>query len=82
MKVLGKRVLIRQNKAPNTTSSGLFVPDAMVEKENNGVVVGVGPGVEEVSVGDTVLFGKYAGEDAGDGLLIVQEMDVFAKVVS
>jgi len=81
MRPLGKRVLIRQNVESNTTASGLYVPDAMVEKENNGTVVEIGPEVEEIAVGDVVLFGKYAGEDVGEGLVIVKEIDVFAKVV-
>ena len=76
-------------------SQGLFmmqrIRDAK-EKQQKGEVVAAGPGKLldsgsraelSVKVGDTVLFGKYAGNDVklnGEELKIMRESDILAKV--
>ena len=81
MKVLGDRVLIQQHIENNKTASGLYVPDAAVDKEPKGVVLAIGEGVvdSEIEVGDTVYFNMYAPTDVGDGTAIVKYMDIYAK---
>lgn len=76
----------------DVTPSGLFIPDTAKEKPMQGTVIAVGPGrlnedgqriTMDVSVGDTVLFAKYAGTDFkhnGQKLLILKESDVLAIV--
>jgi chaperonin GroES len=79
IKPLADRVLIEPAAAETQTSSGLYIPDTAKEKPQKGIVVAVGPGTKEnpvtLSVGDTVLYGKYAGtelqHDGKDILAIV-----------
>ena len=67
IKPLADRVLIEPAAAETQTSSGLYIPDTAKEKPQKGIVVAVGPGTKEnpvtLSVGDTVLYGKYAGTE-------------------
>ena len=87
IKPLADRVLIEPAAAETQTSSGLYIPDTAKEKPQKGIVVAVGPGTKEnpvtLSVGDTVLYGKYAGtelqHDRKD-FLIIKENDIFAIV--
>ena len=83
IKPLADRVLIEAKEAETKTASGLFIPDSAKEKPQQGKVVAVGNGKKdepmELKVGDTVLYGKYAGtEITGDGQddLIMRQSDV------
>ena len=87
IKPLSDRVLIEPLEAETKTASGLIIPDTAKEKPQKGVVKAVGSGTKEnkmtVKVGDTVLYGKYAGTelklDAKD-YLIMSESDILAIV--
>lgn len=59
------RVLVTREEQSNTTASGLYIPDSAKEKPLEGKVVAVGPKAKEdgISVGDTVVFGKYSGAE-------------------
>ena len=66
---LGNRILVRRAKA-KSTKGGILLPDAAQEKPKMGEVVAMGPGKQDedgklqpmqVQVGNTVLFGAYAG---------------------
>ena len=85
IKPLADRVLIEPAAAETKTSSGLYIPDTAKEKPQKGIVVAVGPGTKEnpvtLSVGDTVLYGKYAGTELqhdGKDFLIMKENDILA----
>ena len=87
IKPLADRVLIEPAAAETQTSSGLYIPDTAKEKPQKGIVVAVGPGTKEnpvtLSVGDTVLYGKYAGTELqhdGKEFLIMKENDILAIV--
>ena len=87
LKPLADRVLIEPAPAEVKTASGLFIPDTAKEKPLQGTVVAVGNGkVDEpmtVKVGDTVLYGKYAGTEIqieGQDYLIMRESDILAIV--
>ena len=85
IKPLADRVLVEPAAAESTTASGIIIPDTAKEKPQKGTIVAVGPGKKDepttVAVGDTVLYGKYAGTeitvDGGD-YLIMRESDIFA----
>ena len=69
------------------TASGLIIPDTAKEKPQKGTVVAVGEGKKDepitVKVGDTVLYGKYAGTEIsvdGKEFLIMRESDIFAII--
>ena len=67
IKPLADRVLIEPVEAETTTAAGIIIPDNAKEKPQKGNVVAVGTGTKDepltVKVGDTVLYGKYAGTE-------------------
>ncbi|UCS95656.1 co-chaperone GroES [Echinicola marina] len=82
---LADRVLVEPAAAEEKTASGLYIPDTAKEKPQKGTVVAVGNGKKDepltVKVGDTVLYGKYAGTELsveGADYLIMRESDIFA----
>ncbi|EKB50742.1 hypothetical protein B879_00722 [Cecembia lonarensis LW9] len=82
---LADRVLVEPAAAEEKTASGLYIPDTAKEKPQKGTVVAVGNGKKDepltVKVGDTVLYGKYAGTELsvdGHDYLIMREADIFA----
>ena len=87
IKPLADRVLIEPMAAETKTSSGLYIPDTAKEKPQNGKVVAVGPGTKDekitVKIGDTVLYGKYAGTELkleGADYIMMRESDILAIV--
>jgi chaperonin GroES len=89
---LGERVIVRPIEQEQTTKGGIFLPDTAKEKPQEGEVVAVGPGrladdgtriTMELTVGDRVIYSKYAGteyKDGDDQYLILRESDVLAKI--
>ena len=87
IKSLADRVLIEPAAAETKTSSGIIIPDTAKEKPQKGTVVAVGAGTKDnpitVSVGDSILYGKYAGTELqheGKDYLIMKENDILAIV--
>jgi len=85
IKPLGDRVVIKPAPAEDRTASGIIIPDTAKEKPQRGVIVAAGKGKTDepmtVKVGDTVLYGKYAGTEVqieGQDLLIMRESDLLA----
>jgi len=74
------------------SSGGIVIPDSATEKPIRGKVLAVGNGkilengdkrALDVNVGDTVLFGKYAGTEVkvdGEELLVMREEDIMAVI--
>ncbi|BFM21194.1 co-chaperone GroES [Gilvimarinus japonicus] len=88
---LHDRVVVRRKEEEQTTAGGIVLPGSAKEKPNQGEVVAVGNGrvldngevrPVDVKVGDTVVFGKYAGSDTieveGEELVILSEGDIKA----
>jgi chaperonin GroES len=92
LKPLGDRVVVEPVEQEEMTASGLVLPETAKEKPQKGVVLAAGPGTRDdegkrvgldVSVGETVLFAKYAGTEFkvdGKKLLILKESDLLAIV--
>jgi len=92
IKPLNDRLVVRRHSAETMTSFGMVIPDCATEKPSQGEVVAVGPGRTlddgtlrqmTVCVGDTVLFGKYSGQEFkldGNELLTMREDDVIGIV--
>lgn len=85
VKPLADRVLILPAPAEERTIGGIIIPDTAKEKPLKGEVVAVGQGTKDeemiLKVGDTVLFGKYAGtelEVEGGKYLVMRQSDVLA----
>ena len=90
---LHDRVIVRREEEEAKTAGGILLPGSAQEKPNQGEVIAVGSGrildngdlrPVDVKVGDTVVFGKYAGQDTidvdGEELIILSETDIKAVV--
>lgn len=83
MKPINDRVIVKPFPAEQKTAGGLIIPDTAKEKPQKGEIVAVGPGKDgnlmTVQVGDTVLYGKYGGQELsyeGVDYLIMREDDI------
>jgi chaperonin GroES len=93
LKPLSDRVVVSPSEEEQATSpGGIIIPDTAKEKPQQGAIVAVGPGRTTddgalidmaVSVGDTVIYSKYAGTEYtqnGNDYLILRESDILAIV--
>jgi len=95
-KPAGDRLLVRRNPVEERSAGGIYLPEAVREKDRaqEGVVVAVGAGKRdtngnripvEVKQGDRIYFGKYAGTEAGKDaegaeLIIIREDEVLGVI--
>ena len=89
---LGDRILIKPVEQEEVSKGGLVLPDTARERPQEGAVIATGPGrltdegnrvPLELSVGDKVLFAKYAGtelKEEEDDFLVLRESDILAKI--
>lgn len=83
---LDERVLIKPLPEEEKTASGLIIPDTAKEKKYQGNVIAVGTDKElkdVVKVGDTVLYGRYAGDEIkldGEEYVLLNRKDILAIV--
>ncbi|HZF53406.1 MAG TPA: co-chaperone GroES [Polyangiaceae bacterium] len=87
---LHDRIVIKRLETEAKTKGGIIIPDSAKEKPIEGRVVAVGNGKLlkngtlrplDVKVGDTVLIGKYSGNEVkldGDEHVLIREDDVLA----
>lgn len=87
IKPLADKVIVQQAKAETKTASGIIIPDTAQEKPQKGIVVAIGQGTKDnpitVKVGDSVLYGKYAGTELkyeDEDYLIMKEIDILAII--
>lgn len=87
LKPLADRVIVEAAAAEEKTAGGIIIADTAKEKPQRGKVVAIGTGKKDepltVKVGDTVLYGKYAGTEItveGKEFLIMRESDIFAVI--
>ena len=87
IKPLADRVLIKPAPAETKTIGGIIIPDTAKEKPLKGEVVACGNGTKDeamvVKVGDTVLYGKYAGQELefeGEKYLLMKQGDILAVI--
>ena len=90
LKPLGNRVLLELVEEETTTAGGLVIPDSAKEKPQLAKVIAVGEGKLldngerlplEVSVGEKVVFEKYAGTEIkyqGTDYLVLKDTDIIA----
>ena len=88
---LGDRVVLKQLEAEETTKSGIVLPGNAQEKPQQAEVIAAGPGgvvdgkevVMQVSVGDKVIYSKYAGTEVkleDEEYMVVRQSDIVAIV--
>lgn len=91
LKPLFDKVVLKEEKQSETTSSGIFLPVSDKEKPQIATVVSVGSGgfidgknVEMVvKIGDRVVFSKYAGSVIkidGEEFVVVRQADILAII--
>lgn len=94
LRPLHDRLLVKRLEDKEQVQGSIIIPDTAKEKPQQAKVLAVGPGKVtddgklqpiDVKVGDTVMFGKYAGTEVkveGDELLIIREDDVLGVIES
>jgi chaperonin GroES len=85
VKPLADRVMVKLEKNEAKTAGGIIIPDTAQEKTQTGTVVAVGDDkdVIKVSVGQKVMYDKYAGTQVkidGEEHLILKMSDIIAVV--
>ena len=92
LRPLHDNVLVKRTEEEETSTGGIILSGSAKEKPSQGEVVAVGPGKTNdsgstasmnVSVGDTVIFGQYGGNEIklnGEDYLILCEKDIFGVV--
>ena len=89
---LHDRVVVKRVEEDTKTKGGIIIPDTAQEKPMQGEVIAVGPGGRDengklipidVKVGETILFGKWSGNEVKiDGVeyLIMKESDIMGVI--
>ena len=92
VKPLHDRILVKRIEEGEQVVGGIIIPDTAKEKPQQGKVVAVGAGKVDdkgkrvpldVKDGDTILFGKYSGQEIkldGEEFLIMREDEVLAVI--
>jgi len=88
---LADRLVVRPIEREEVTKGGIYLPDTVKEKPQEGKVLAVGPGrlteegnriAMDVKVGDIVIYARYGGAEIkleGEELVILRESDILAK---
>jgi chaperonin GroES len=88
---LSDRIIVEAKEAETTSAGGIVIPDTAKEKPAKGTVIAIGGGKYidgklqplQVKVGDTVLYGKYAGTAVNLNnaeYLVMREEDVMGVI--
>ena len=89
---LHDRVVVKRIEADTKTASGIFIPDNVAEKPDQGIVLAVGAGRRteagtlvpmSLQENDKVLFGKFAGQTVkiqGEEVLVLKEEEIYAVI--
>ena len=87
---LHDRIIVQRLEESEQKVGGIIIPDTAKEKPQQGKVIAVGSGKVkddgtriplDVKAGDTILFGKYSGQEIkldGQEYLIMREDEVLA----
>ena len=80
---LADYIVCQSEEASNKTASGLYIPGNAQEKPSVAKVVAVAPHVQNLKVGDRILYKSYSNTDVKIGtesFILVREEDVMATV--
>jgi chaperonin GroES len=89
---LHDRIIVERVEESEQKVGGIIIPDTAKEKPQQGKVIAVGAGKSkddgkriplDVKAGDTILFGKYSGQEIkidGNEYLIMREDEVLAVI--
>jgi chaperonin GroES len=91
---LHDRIIVQRLEEEEQRFGGIIIPDSAKEKPQQGKVIAAGKGKSkddgkvlplDVKEGDTILFGKYSGQEIkidGEEYLIMREEEVLAVLES
>jgi chaperonin GroES len=91
---LHDRIIVQRLEEDEQRVGGIIIPDTAKEKPQQGKVIAAGKGKSkddgkvlplDVKEGDTILFGKYSGQEIkidGEEYLIMREDEVLAVLES
>ena len=89
---LHDRIIVQRIEEGEQKIGGIIIPDSAKEKPQQGKVIAAGQGKSkddgkriplDVKAGDTILFGKYSGQEIkleGEEYLIMREDEVLAVI--
>lgn len=89
---LHDRLVVQRQEEDTTSKGGIIIPDSAKEKPSRGKVIAIGKGKlldsgdvlkPALTVGDNILFGKYAGTEVtidGDDFIVMREEDVMGII--
>jgi chaperonin GroES len=89
---LHDRIIVQRIEEGEQKVGGIIIPDTAKEKPQQGKVIAAGAGKAkddgkripmDVKAGDTILFGKYSGQEIkldGEEYLIMREDEVLAVI--
>ena len=89
---LHDRIIVQRIEEGEQKIGGIIIPDTAKEKPQQGKVIAIGSGKAkddgkrialDVKAGDTILFGKYSGQEIklnGEDYLIMREDEVLAVI--
>ena len=89
---LHDRIIVQRLEEGEQKVGGIIIPDTAKEKPQQGKVIAAGNGKTnddgkriplDVTAGDTILFGKYSGQEIkldGEEYLIMKEDEVLAII--
>ena len=89
---LHDRIIIQRLEEGEQKVGGIIIPDTAKEKPQQGKVIAAGNGKSkddgkrvplDVTTGDTILFGKYSGQEIkldGEEYIIMREDEVLAII--
>lgn len=92
LRPIGDHLIVAPVVEPDTTASGLYIPETTLKPTMKAIVVGMGPGLPgkkgiikpiPVNMYDVILIGSMVGTEVkvdGDTLLIIREDDIIAVV--
>jgi chaperonin GroES len=92
LRPLHDRILVERIEEGEQKVGGIIIPDSAKEKPQQGKVIAVGAGKADkdgkripldVKAGDTILFGKYSGQEIkieGEDYLIMREDEVLGVI--
>ena len=89
---LHDRIIVERIEEGEQQGGGIIIPDTAKEKPQQGKIIAAGNGKVkddgsvtplDVKAGDTVLFGKYSGQEIkldGEELLIMREDEILGVI--
>lgn len=81
IKPLDNRLIVQVDAVKEKTDSGILLSTENQKKQCRGVVTDIGPKIEDINIGDYVIFPEYAGTIVytdGEEYLIMRETEVLA----